>query len=110
MPETIHVKGEGGSVFQMTLPLQPDIAHRLSRGHLRRVNEDGTPWLESAPVTPAEAALVPSLPSERPALSASKGDWVGWAVRCGSTPDDAEILTKTDLIDQYGTASPEAAE
>jgi hypothetical protein len=41
---------------------------------------------------------VASLPTQRPALNANKPEWVGWAVKNGMSPDDAEALTKTDLI------------
>jgi hypothetical protein len=45
---------------------------------------------------------VPAPPTERPAQAASKAEWVGWAVAQGSRPDDAEAMTKSDLIDKYG--------
>lgn len=102
MADVIHVRGEGGAVYAMALPLQPDVAHRLQRGHLRRVTADGAPWLDS-PEEPDTA--VPSLPTERPALSAPKPSWVGWAVANGCDPDTAEALTKTDLVDRYGTTT-----
>lgn len=52
MTETIHVRGEGGAIFPMALPLHPAIQQRLDGGALARVNEDGTPWTE----TPAKPA------------------------------------------------------
>ena len=42
MVETIHIMGEGGVVHPHDLPLPEGIAGRLARGHLRRVNPDGT--------------------------------------------------------------------
>lgn len=97
--ETIHVRGEGGSVFELGLPLGESIADRLTRGHLTRVNADGTAWTGDA--EPA----VPAPPTTAPAQSASKADWVGWAVVQGAKPDDAEAMTKTDLIEKYGKGS-----
>ena len=42
-------------------------------------------------------------PPVRPAQSASKAEWVGYAVRAhGMTPDAAEAMTKADLIERYG--------
>ena len=42
----------------------------------------------------------------RPAHSAAKAEWVGYAVRAhGMTPDDAEALTKADLIERFGGTS-----
>lgn len=92
----IHVRGEGGSVFRLALPLHESVADRLARGHLTRVNEDGSEW--SGDAEPS----VPSLPAERPAQGAPKAEWVGWAVAKGARPDDAEAMTKTDLIERYG--------
>lgn len=88
MAETIHVRGEGGMVIAMSYPLGEGIEKRLTRGELRRVNEDGSPYQEAALVRPAQAA--------------SKDEWVGWAVSQGADPNDAAALTKTDLIERYG--------
>lgn len=46
MAEVIHVRGEGGGVWPMDLPLSPPIQQRFDRGELTRVNEDGTPYTE----------------------------------------------------------------
>jgi hypothetical protein len=98
MPETIYVRGEGGGIHPMDLPLPESIADRLAKGSLRRVNEDGSPYVEADD----SAASAPGPPTERPAQSAPKAAWVGWAVTNGADPDEAEALTKTDLIDLYG--------
>jgi hypothetical protein len=94
--EHIHVRGEGGTIFRLALPLHESISDRLARGHLVRVTEDGEPW------TGDTAPSVPAPPSERPAQAAPKAEWVGWAVAQGALPDDAEAATKADLIEQYG--------
>lgn len=73
----------------MSLPLHEVVEHQLLKGYARRVNADGTGW------TPAEEP-------ERPALTARKVEWIAWAVHNGLKPDDAEALTKTDLIEKYG--------
>lgn len=98
MAETIHVRGEGGGVHAMDLPLPEPIAERMAKGALVRCNPDGSAYSGE----PEES--VPAPPTEQPAQSASKGDWVGWAVVCGATPDEAEAMTKADLIDKYGRA------
>ncbi|WP_295035758.1 hypothetical protein [uncultured Microbacterium sp.] len=91
--EHIFVRGEGGSVFKLDLPLQEAIEQRLHVGHITRVaNADGDPY------TGDDTHAVTS----RPALNASKADWVSWAVTQGATPDDAEAATKQDLIEKYG--------
>jgi hypothetical protein len=95
MPKTVHILGEGGAIFEMTLPLSEPIQDRLTKGYLKRVNADGTPFVEKTDRT-------------APAPYASKGEWVGWAVHISQTtgtplsPDDAEAMTKTDLIEQFG--------
>ena len=96
MAETIHVLGEGGGVHAMDLPLPEPIADRLTKGLLRRVNEDGTPYVEGADDG------VPSAPTEEPAKTAVKAEWVGWAVANGADAEEAEGMTKADLIDVYG--------
>jgi hypothetical protein len=98
--ETIHVRGEGGTVIAMDLPLHEAMADRLTRGQLQRVNPDGTPYTGPA------GADVPGPPDKAPAKAAGKGDWVAWAIVCGATADDAEALTKADLIDKYADAHP----
>lgn len=40
--------------------------------------------------------------TERPARSASKAEWVAYAVAQGADQDDAEQSTKDALIEQYG--------
>ncbi|MEV7358201.1 hypothetical protein [Kitasatospora sp. NPDC091276] len=92
MSDTIHVLGEGGVVIAMDVPLPDAIAHRMTTGQLRRVNEDGSPYI----------ADVPSLPSQAPSTGAPKAEWVGWAVANGAEPADAEAMTKSDLIEAHG--------
>lgn len=101
----IHLLGEGGSIFKMDLPLHEVIEEKLRKGHVRRVNEDGSHY-EAPADDDAAGDGVPTLPGTKPAVNAAKIDWVGWAVACGATPDDAESMTKTDLIEKYSTATP----
>ncbi|MET9954215.1 hypothetical protein ABZ135_22065 [Streptomyces sp. NPDC006339] len=96
MAETIYLLGEGGGVHAMDLPLPEPIADRLTKGLLRRVNEDGTPYVEQADDS------VPATPTEAPAKNAPKAEWVGWAVAQGADPEDAEGMTKADLVELYG--------
>jgi hypothetical protein len=99
MADQVFIRGEGGSVFIMDLPLHEAIEDRLRKGYLTRVNEDGSTFIEG-------------LPTVRPNVNAPKADWVGWSVVQGMTPDDAETLTKTDLIEKFGVAAktPEEVE
>ncbi|UKA69578.1 hypothetical protein [Arthrobacter sp. FW306-06-A] len=94
---TVHILGEGGGVFELSLPLHETIADKLAKGHLRRVQPDGTPYVEGD-----RPEGVPNLPESRPALNAVKAEWVGWAVVQGLKPDEAEGLTKADLVERFG--------
>ncbi|MET9516392.1 hypothetical protein [Streptomyces sp. NPDC002994] len=95
--ESMHVRGEGGQVIKMDLPLAESVADRLTKGYLRRVNADGSPYVEADPSTAsAEAGGSPA----RPGKNAPKGEWVGWAAAVhGLEPDVAEGMTKADLAD-----------
>lgn len=94
--DTVKLQGEGGSVFEYDLPLDPYIQQRLDLGRMRQ--------LDDGPALVVEA--------HRPAQSAPKSDWVAWAVQVhGLAADDAEAMTKADLIelpdvepDEYGEA------
>jgi len=112
MAETIYLRGEGGGIHAMDLPLPEPIEERLRKGMLHRVNADGTPYAEQPPdsgsagkrpLVPEPGQQVQGPPLTEPAKSASKADWVGWAVICGAAPEEADGMTKADLIEKYGT-------
>lgn len=99
--ETGHFLGEGGVIWEMALPLPEVMQDKVTKGYLRRVNPDGSPYVE-----PVEGDEPPPEPKP-PAQSASKAEWVGWAVDHPDesrrlSPDDAEALTKADLIEKFG--------
>jgi hypothetical protein len=102
MAESIHVQGEAGTVIKMDLPVPSHIAQRLEKGQIRRVNADGSPYIDQEPTT----GPVPGPPLTQPAQNANKSEWVGWAVVCGATAEDAEAMTKVDLVAKYGTPPP----
>lgn len=112
MAETIHVQGEGGAVIPMDLPLPEPIDERLKKGLLRRVNADGSPYVgggvdeRGRPLMPAPGQQVPAPPLTQPAKNAAKAEWVGWAVVCGADPEEADGMTKADLIETFGTPQP----
>jgi hypothetical protein len=83
-------RGEGGAVFEMDLPLPEPMEYQLTRGQLRRVNADGTTWAAEPERTGP------------PPVGAPKVEWVGWAVSQGATLDDADAMTKNDLVEKYG--------
>jgi hypothetical protein len=99
--ESGFFRGSGGVVWEMRLPLSEDMAEQLTKGYLTRVCEDNTPYDEAGPEREQ-----PAEPEQPPAANASKAHWIGYAVRVHSVkPDDAEAMTKNDLIEKYGPAS-----
>jgi hypothetical protein len=100
MTETGFFRGEGGSIFEMDLPLSEVMQNQLERRQLVRVNEDGSPWETPADAEhdPAAGTVVPT----RPAVAANKPAWVAWAIAQGASADEADAMTKNDLIEKYG--------
>jgi hypothetical protein len=101
MPETGWFRGEGGVIYEMDLPLREVMQEKVTKGYLVRVaGPDGGQYVAS------DETGEPADPDRRPAQNAAKAEWVGYAVRVhGLTPDDAEAMTKADLIEL--TAQPE---
>lgn len=110
MAETIHVRGEGGHIFTMDVPLPEGIADRYERGLLVRVNADGSPYAgapTSAPLPEPQAPPedpdpepVPADVAGRPAVNAAKSEWQAYVVGRGLlSAEDAQNYTKADLID-----------
>jgi hypothetical protein len=90
-PDTGFFRGAGGSVFTLPLPLAENFEYQRVRGQLVRVTEDGKPFEEpAAPKRPADTAL--------------KSEWVGYALAVDAdlSVDDADAMTKNDLIEKYG--------
>lgn len=101
-PNTAWFRGEGGTVMEMDLPLPEAIAQRVEMGAIVRVaGPDGAPYIPDD-----EADEVPAPPTERPADSALKPAWIAWAVACGANAEDAQGMTKPDLIEKYGHLTP----
>lgn len=95
--KTAFFKGEGGSVFEMDLPLPEPLQYQVTRGTLRQCNPDGTGLL----VDPAEVDGV-DLTAGSPSVRAAKNEWVGYAVAQGMTVDEADAMTKNELIEKFG--------
>lgn len=87
-------RGAGGSIFEMDLPLSEVMADQQTRGQLVRVNADGSPY--EAPATDESDPVGP------PSRNALKNEWVGYAVSQGISVDDADAMTKNDLIEKFG--------
>ncbi|MFJ6659706.1 hypothetical protein ACIQNG_25635 [Streptomyces sp. NPDC091377] len=122
MPESIHVRGEAGQIIEMSLPLPAPVADRLTKGLLRRVHADGTPYAGgqgpgsgASDVAQGAGSALTEGRTPRPAPGARKAEWVGWAVGVhGMDPEAADAMTKADLQElpeqpgpnQPGTAGP----
>jgi hypothetical protein len=104
--ETIWLLGESGALLTLTLPLHEAIADRLDKGHLTRVNRDGTPWLESSQEAPEPPAKPPAaqVEGEDPAVpkrTASQAEWAAYAVSQGMDPQRAAGMKRDDLYKEY---------
>lgn len=71
MSDVIHVRGEGGAVWEMTVPLHPVLQKRYDAGELVRVNRDGSAW--SGQERPAQKPR----PKRKPAVKAGADDDAG---------------------------------
>jgi hypothetical protein len=98
-----YFRGEGGVIWPMALPLPKVMAQKVTKGQLRRVNSDGTPYKDT------DAEVAGGETPARPAQSAPKAEWVGYAVRAhGLGVDDAEAMTKQDLIERFSAPADPA--
>ncbi|MFV2094831.1 hypothetical protein ACFHW1_04980 [Micromonospora sp. LOL_014] len=103
MSEEIVYLATAARVRPHRLPLPAAVAQQLAKGQVRRVNADGSEWrpdADGAVHAPSDGVVAPV----RPADKATKAEWVAWAVHVDpDLPlDDAEAMTKTDLVDRYG--------
>jgi hypothetical protein len=96
--ETGFFRGAGGGIFELPLPLSENFENQRIRGQLVRVNENGGPY------EPEPAKAVEPAGPVRPPVNATKNEWVGYAVAVDPdlTVDDADAMTKNDLIEKYG--------
>lgn len=68
-----------------------------------RVGEPPPPTEPPAPEPEPDPPLTKEPnPADRPSKAAAKDKWIDWAVKCGTSREEAVSLTKQDLIDIYG--------
>lgn len=79
-----RVRGENGVEYRLTAPFGEGIVQRIAD---RRIEYLG----------PAEDDAPP--PLTRPALNASRAEWIAYAVALGLPEADAEVLKREDLIE-----------
>lgn len=103
MAETHHYRGPGGQVIALDWPPHEAVHAQIVRGELRRVTEDGEPYVE--PTDPDVPAIVEV---KAPAKNASKDEWVGYVVTLTENTehpvsvDDAQAMTVKDMQERYG--------
>lgn len=112
MADTVWMRGEGGSVIAMDLPLPEGIQQRVDAGLIVRVNPDGSPWSGEDPVVPDPDVVDPEDADElarddvgpaRPERANPKARWVEYAQLVSDlTREEAEALTKAELITRFG--------
>ncbi|MFH8646095.1 hypothetical protein ACH4B4_17175 [Streptomyces tendae] len=68
---------------------------------LRRYHPAPDTGEDEPPHAPSSGDDGPDL-TKRPARSASKAEWLAYAVAQGADEDEAEDATKDQLIEQYG--------
>lgn len=97
MTESAYFRGAGGIVWELDLPLNENMQRQITRGELVRVADaDGSPW-EDQPLMDLSTGEL-----RRPGRNAPKTEWVGYAVSQGLGVDEADALTKNDLIERFG--------
>ena len=87
------------------LGLPASVVQTTSRGYL--VPEEVAKAADELPVEAALSQIVADQTAQAegetpPAESALKGEWVDYAVSRGVPRDEAEAMTKAQLIEQYG--------
>jgi hypothetical protein len=96
-PKTGFFRTAGGWVVELDLPLNEEMQGQLVRHQLTPVANAAGDAANSTQVAEAEQP-------KRPSDSAAKSDWVGYALKVDSelSVDDADAMTKNDLIEKYG--------
>lgn len=111
MLETIsgsHASGQPWPVAGQVAELDDWEAEHLIRGGMARAARDVPPEPEPEPhdevqdVQEPEPAPSGEVPVSTPKAIQPKSDWVAWAVVNGLSEDDANQLTKAELMEQYG--------
>lgn len=94
--ETGFFRGAGGTIFEMDLPLAEPYQYQADRHQLVRVNADGSAYEAQGAMDLADGTI------RRPGVNAAKNEWVGYAVFNGLSVDEADGLTKAELIERFG--------
>lgn len=103
--DVITVKGEGGAVWDQTVPADGTNQRELldtflASGKLTLVGGEATPAEpEPAPADEEPANADPD--QDLPVKSASKPEWMAYAVSQGIDPASADAMSKAELVALY---------
>lgn len=87
MPEYLAVRNERGDVYPVVASAFDPEIHTEVEGATVVRDGNGRLTVESVPTAPAK--------------SDNKAAWVDYAASQGADPDEAEAMTKAELINQY---------
>lgn len=96
----VYVRGENGllcGIWEESV-LPDGIRHRLERGDLARITEDGHPWPGDEDEVPDEP---PEDAPELPRRNESRQAWEDFAVSQGMDADEAAGMTKAELVTEF---------
>lgn len=107
---TTKVKGFTGTVVGVAFASGQAVTDSLAAYRYFRSRPDGYDVEavdEQPPPPPAPTEVVPR--DTKPATTENKPEWVAWAVHNGLSAEDAEKLTKPELIERFGNVEPPSA-
>lgn len=90
-----YYRGEGGVVWELELPLTPEMADQVRQGKLVEVPKPE----DVGDDTPRRVA------GNEPAPHEPKSVWVEWAIAHGMSHAEAQNLSRNDLVEKFATKS-----
>jgi hypothetical protein len=101
--EIVHIRGAGGHIWPMALPLHEAIADQVAKGESVRVNEDGSPW------EPSEDDPELVLESERDRLEREHLAGLEYAQLKRERPDEDPLVLRDEAAEIHDDPIPEDA-
>jgi hypothetical protein len=94
MERPTYVRSSGPHV---AVRLRPALGSEDAQRLAALADDPSSGWRVEAVPVPGSAPL-----ASRPPQAADKAQWVSWAVACGAGEVAADLMTKAQLIEQYG--------
>jgi len=101
--EIVHIRGSGGVIWPMSLPLHEGVADQVAKGEAVRVNADGSPW------EPSDDDPVLVHEHERDRLEREHLAGLEYARLKHENPDADLIELRDEAADTVGDVIPDAA-